>query len=175
MTVFADDGYGAWTSRSFSIEVVDTDPNETIQANFTYFNPATPKWNQIALENFNGQAEGWDTKLLGRGPDHRPMPTLLHWELSDEGGLMLSSSEEIAARGAVFLYVAPAEVVGDVHGREARRGEQVLDGAADDDVGTAALLRCGDERLLQVFEPARRPELRVSGGRACALTAGAQP
>jgi catechol 2,3-dioxygenase-like lactoylglutathione lyase family enzyme len=50
-------------------------------------------------------AEGWYTKLLGRRPDHRPMPTLLQWELSDEGGLMLSSSEEIAARGAVFLYV----------------------------------------------------------------------
>ena len=47
-------------------------------------------------------AEVWYTKLLGRGPDHRPMPTLLHWELSDEGGLMLSSSEEIAAWGAVF-------------------------------------------------------------------------
>jgi hypothetical protein len=47
----------------------------------------------------------WYTKLLGRGPDHRPMPTLLHWELSDAGGLMLSSSEEIAARGAIFLYV----------------------------------------------------------------------
>jgi hypothetical protein len=50
-------------------------------------------------------AERWHTKLLGAGPDHRPMPTLLHWELSDEGGLMLSSSEEIAARGAIFLYV----------------------------------------------------------------------
>ena len=54
MTVFADDGYGAWTSRSFTIEVVDTDPNETIQANFTYFNDGTPKWNEINLENFNG-------------------------------------------------------------------------------------------------------------------------
>jgi hypothetical protein len=31
-------------------------------------------------------AEGWYTKLLGRAPDHRPMPTLLHWELSEEGG-----------------------------------------------------------------------------------------
>ena len=40
-------------------------------------------------------AEGCYTKLLGRRPDHRPMPTLLHWELSDEGGLMLSSSQEI--------------------------------------------------------------------------------
>jgi hypothetical protein len=38
-------------------------------------------------------AEGWYTKLLGRGPDHRPMDTLLHWELFDQGGLMLSSTE----------------------------------------------------------------------------------
>ena len=50
-------------------------------------------------------AEGWYTKLLGRGPDHRPMDTLLHWELFDQGGLMLSSSEEIAGRGVMFLYV----------------------------------------------------------------------
>lgn len=51
-------------------------------------------------------AERWYTKLFGRGPDHRPMPTLLHWELSDHDGLMLSSSEEIASRGSIFLYVA---------------------------------------------------------------------
>ena len=31
-------------------------------------------------------AEGWYTKLLGRGPDHWPMPTLLHWELSMKVG-----------------------------------------------------------------------------------------
>src|SRR5688572_32012440 len=51
-------------------------------------------------------AEGWYTKLLGRGPDHRPMPTLLHWELSDEGGLMLSSSKDIAT-GARIYSIAP--------------------------------------------------------------------
>lgn len=51
-------------------------------------------------------AEDWYTRLLGRGPDHRPMPTLLHWELFNQGGLMLSSSEEIARRGMIFLYVA---------------------------------------------------------------------
>lgn len=50
-------------------------------------------------------AEGWYSKLLGRGPDYRPMPTLIQWELSDQGGLMVSSSEEIAGRGVVFLYV----------------------------------------------------------------------
>jgi hypothetical protein len=31
-------------------------------------------------------AEGWYTKLLGRGPDHRPMDTLVQWELFDHGG-----------------------------------------------------------------------------------------
>ncbi|HET6408586.1 MAG TPA: hypothetical protein VFG14_11945 [Chthoniobacteraceae bacterium] len=51
-------------------------------------------------------AERWYTKLFGRGPDYRPMPNLLHWELFDRGGLMLSSSEEIASRGSIFLYVA---------------------------------------------------------------------
>lgn len=50
-------------------------------------------------------AEGWYTKLLGRRPDHRPMDTLVQWELFDQGGLMLSTSEEIAGRGVMFLYV----------------------------------------------------------------------
>jgi catechol 2,3-dioxygenase-like lactoylglutathione lyase family enzyme len=50
-------------------------------------------------------AERWYTRLLGRGPDYRPMETLVQWELFDDGGLMLSTSDEIAATGAVFLYV----------------------------------------------------------------------
>src|SRR5688572_33116069 len=50
-------------------------------------------------------AEGWYSKLLGRGPDHRPMDTLVQWELFDQGGLMLSSSDEIAGKGMMFVYV----------------------------------------------------------------------
>jgi hypothetical protein len=50
-------------------------------------------------------AEAWYTKLLGRGPDHRPMDTLVQWELFAEGGLALSSDEEVAGRGVMFLYV----------------------------------------------------------------------
>src|SRR5688500_19973875 len=50
-------------------------------------------------------AEGWYTKLLGRGPDNRPMGTLVQWELSDQCGLALSTDDEIAGRGVVFLYV----------------------------------------------------------------------
>ncbi len=51
-------------------------------------------------------AEAWYTKLLGRGPDHRPMDTLVQWEFFDHGGLMLSTSEEIAGGGVMFVYVA---------------------------------------------------------------------
>lgn len=51
-------------------------------------------------------AEGWYTNLLGRGPDHRPMDTLVQWELFDDGGgVMLSRSDEIAGKGAMFMYV----------------------------------------------------------------------
>jgi catechol 2,3-dioxygenase-like lactoylglutathione lyase family enzyme len=50
-------------------------------------------------------AERWYTRLFGRGPDHRPMSTLVHWELFGDAGLMLSSSKEIAGKGSVFLYV----------------------------------------------------------------------
>ena len=50
-------------------------------------------------------AERWYTKLLGRGPDFRPMKTLVQWELSDEGGVALANDDEIAGRGVMFLYV----------------------------------------------------------------------
>ena len=49
-------------------------------------------------------AEGWYTKLLGRGPDYRPMDTLVQWELFDQGGVALSTDDEIAGRGVMFLY-----------------------------------------------------------------------
>jgi hypothetical protein len=49
-------------------------------------------------------AEGWYTKLLGRGPDNRPMDTLVQWELFEQSGLAVSTDAEIAGRGVVFLY-----------------------------------------------------------------------
>lgn len=52
-------------------------------------------------------AEGWYTKLLGRGPDYRPMGTLVQWELFDQGGLMV---DEIAGSGVMFLYVQTKNV-----------------------------------------------------------------
>src|SRR5688500_19082209 len=52
-------------------------------------------------------AEGWYTKLLGRGPDNRPMPTLVQWEF-DQGAVGLSSDALIAEKSAMFLIVEDA-------------------------------------------------------------------
>lgn len=50
-------------------------------------------------------AEKWYTKLLGRGPDYRPMDTWVQWDLIDQGGLALSTDSEIAGKGVMFIVV----------------------------------------------------------------------
>jgi catechol 2,3-dioxygenase-like lactoylglutathione lyase family enzyme len=98
-------------------------------------------------------AEAWYTKLLGRGPDYRPMDTLVQWELFDQGGLMLSISNEIAGRGVMFLYVA------DVAAERRRlRGLGIVLG--DDikgDYSTLAQVRDPDGNLLTLATPPSRP------------------
>ena len=47
-------------------------------------------------------AEGWYTKLLGRGPDNRPMDTLVQWELFDQCGVAFSTDDEIAGSRLAF-------------------------------------------------------------------------
>ena len=99
------------------------------------------------------KAEGWYTRLLGRGPDYRPMDTLLHWELSDHGGLMLSSSEEIAGRGVMFLYV-------DDLAAERRRLQGLGIALGDDipgDYSTLAQVRDPDGNLVTLASPPARP------------------
>jgi predicted enzyme related to lactoylglutathione lyase len=98
-------------------------------------------------------AEDWYTKLFGRGPDYRPMGTLVHWELSDHGGLMLSSSDEIAGMGVMFLYVD------DVAAERRRlRGLGIVLG--DDikgDYSTLAQVRDPDGNRLTLATPPSRP------------------
>lgn len=98
-------------------------------------------------------AEGWYMKLLGRGPDHRPMDTLLHWELSDQAGLMLSSSDEIASQGVVFLYV-------DDLAAERRRLERqgiALGNDNEGDYSTLVQVRDPDGNLITLASPPARP------------------
>ena len=99
------------------------------------------------------KAEGWYTKLLGRGPDRRPMDTLLHWDLFDHGGLMLSSSKEIAARGVMFLYVSDLVA-------ERRRLQNLGIELGDDikgDYSTLAQVRDADGNLVILASPPSRP------------------
>jgi catechol 2,3-dioxygenase-like lactoylglutathione lyase family enzyme len=98
-------------------------------------------------------AERWYTKLLGRRPDYRPMDTLVHWELFDQGGLMLSSSDEIAGKGVMFLYV-------DDLAAERRRLQSLGIALGDDipgDYSTLAQLRDPDGNVITLASPPARP------------------
>ena len=100
-------------------------------------------------------AEDWYTRLLGRGPDHRPMDTLVQWELYDQGGLMLSTSDEIAGKGVVFLYV-------DDLAAERRRLQGlgiVLEADIEGDYSTLAQVWDPDRNLVTLATPPSRPFL----------------
>jgi catechol 2,3-dioxygenase-like lactoylglutathione lyase family enzyme len=98
-------------------------------------------------------AEGWYTKLLGRGPDHRSMDSLVQWELFDQGGLALSIDDEIAGKGAMFLYV------GDVSAERRRlKGLGiVLGNDMQGDYSTLAQVSDPDGNLLTLATPPSRP------------------
>ena len=98
-------------------------------------------------------AEGWYTKLLGRRPDHRPMDTLVQWELFDEGGLMLSTSEEIAGRGVLFLYVSDLAA----ERRRLQRLGIILGDDNEGDYSTLAQVRDPDGNLITLASPPARP------------------
>lgn len=98
-------------------------------------------------------AESWYMNLLGRGPDHRPMDTLVQWELFDQGGLMLSSSDEITGKGAMFLYI-------DDLTAERRRLQDLGISLGEDipgDYSTLAQLRDPDGNLITLATPPARP------------------
>lgn len=98
-------------------------------------------------------AERWYTKLLGRGPDNRPMDTLVQWELSDKAGIALSSDDEIAGQGVMFLYV-------DDLAAERRRLQGVGIKLGDDiegDYSTLAQVRDPDGNRVTFATPPSRP------------------
>lgn len=97
-------------------------------------------------------AEDWYTKLLGRGPDYRPMGSLIQWELFEHAGLMVSTSEEIAEKGAIFLYVDDIEA-------ERSRLQGLAITLGDDDEGdysTLAQVRDPDDNLIYLASPPSR-------------------
>jgi catechol 2,3-dioxygenase-like lactoylglutathione lyase family enzyme len=98
-------------------------------------------------------AEDWYTNVLGRGPDNRPMDTLVQWELSDQSGIGLSTDNEIAGKGAIFL------IVDDVAAerRRLRNLGIVLGDNIEGDYSTLAQLRDPDGNLLTLATPPSRP------------------
>lgn len=49
VTVIVNDGYGAWTSRSMLLTVIEKDPDETLQFNFRSQSAAVPLWNSVNI------------------------------------------------------------------------------------------------------------------------------
>ena len=98
-------------------------------------------------------AAGWYTKLLGRGPDNRPMDTLVQWELFDQVGLAVSTDDEIAGRGAMFFYVEDVAVE-----RHRLQGLGIaLGGDIVGDYSTLAQVRDPDGNVLTLATPPSRP------------------
>ena len=81
------------------------------------------------------------------------MDTLVQWELVDQGGLMLSTSDEIAGKGVMFLYVD--DVATERH-RLQRLGIVLGDDIAGD-YSTLAQVRDPDGNLLTLATPPSRP------------------
>jgi len=81
------------------------------------------------------------------------MDTLVQWELSGHGGLMLSTSDEIAGKGVMFL------IVDDV-AAERRRLQSLGIVLGDDikgDYSTLAQVRDPDGNLITLATPPSRP------------------
>lgn len=98
-------------------------------------------------------SEDWYAKLLGRKPDHRPMDTLVQWDISDAGGLGISTDEEIAGTGALFLMVA------DLAAERQRLQGLGIDAGSDitGDYSILAQVHDPDGNVITLASPLSRP------------------
>ena len=81
------------------------------------------------------------------------MDTLVQWELFGQGGLMLSTSDEIGGTGVMFLYV---DDVATERQRLQRLGI-VLGDDMEGDYSMLAQVRDPDGNLLTLATPPSRP------------------
>lgn len=84
-------------------------------------------------------AEAWYSRVLGRGPDDRPMPGLLEWHLGDSFGLQVWAEPGRAGHSSVVIGVDDLD-------REARR----LDASGIDNPGPQP---GGGQKILVVEDP----------------------
>lgn len=59
---------------------------------------------QLAVTDLTA-AEPWFTRLVGHGPDRRPMPGLLAWNLCEGGGLQVFEAPDRAGQTAAIIAV----------------------------------------------------------------------
>src|SRR5215207_9441665 len=99
------------------------------------------------------RAENWYTKLLGRGPDYRPMETLIQWDLFAQGGLQLATDDNLAGNGALFL------IVGDIPKERQRLRDLGISLGEDDqgDYSTLAQVSDPDGNLITLATPPSPP------------------
>ena len=50
-------------------------------------------------------AEGWWSRLLGRGPDDRPMDGLIQWRGYGQAGIQIFQDDALAGKGRTTLVV----------------------------------------------------------------------
>ena len=98
-------------------------------------------------------AESWYTKLLGRGPDYRPMEILIQWDLFAQGGLQLTTDDNLAGNGALFL------IIGDIATERQRLLNRGISLGNDDqgDYSTLAQVRDPDGNLITLATPPSPP------------------
>jgi predicted enzyme related to lactoylglutathione lyase len=85
------------------------------------------------------RAEDWYARLLGRGPDTRPMPGLVEWYVGDSAGLQVWSEPGRAGKSSVVLGVT------DLDGAASRARDE---GLAHDGPQAG-----GDGRIVLLVDP----------------------
>ena len=97
-------------------------------------------------------AEGWYTKLLGRGPDYRPMDTLVQWSSSTRADSAFNRQRDRRqGRDVPFCRRCGGRT------RRLQRLGIVLGDDIEGDYSTLAQLRDPDGNLLTLATPPSRP------------------
>ena len=102
-------------------------------------------------------AEAWYTNLLDRRPDYRPMATMVQWELSPGGGLIVTTDELFTGKGVAFLVV---DNVADERQRLQKVGI-ILGEDMQGDYSTLAQVRDPDGNLVTLATPPSPPYPRA--------------
>lgn len=95
------------------------------------------------------RAQDWYTRLLGRSPDVRPMPSLIQRETGPGGGLQLTSDGSLGGQGGMSL------VVDDVKAERARLAAVgiALGDSVQGTYSTLAQVRDPDGNLIVLATP----------------------